>query len=123
MKQLKRLLLFLSCVFLLPTLQGESPFTSSDSQTVLRPTAGSHVHTTGSNLVKRQAAIYSLNDTIRKYRTRTKALNDFHELCLFVASIRIKTVLLYIQPQYKGYKESYISVAVTISDWRGPPVA
>lgn len=121
LKQLKRLLLFISCIFLLPALQGESPFTSYASHTVLRPTSANTVHADfNKNYVSDS---YSITSSPHKYNHRTRALNDFHELCLFVSSIRIKTILIYIQPHYKGYKESYISVAVTLSDWRGPPVA
>ena len=121
LKQLKRLLVFLSCIFLLPALQGESPFTSYASQTVLRPTSDNTVHADFKN--DHVSDYYSITSSRHKYNHRTRALNDFHELCLFVYSIRIRTILTYIQPRYKGYKQSYISVAVTLSDWRGPPVA
>lgn len=121
LKQLKRLLVFISCIFLLPALQGESPFTSYSSHTVLRPTSANAVH---ADIKKDQVSgYYSITSSPHKYNHRTRALNDFHELCLFVSSIRIKTILTYIQPRYKGYKQSYISVAVTLCDWRGPPVA
>jgi len=119
LKQLKRLLLFISCIFLLPALQGESPFTSYDSHTVLRPTSANTIHSEQA----KDNAVYNIANSPYRYKHRTRALNDFHELCLFVSSIRIRTILIYIQPHYKGYKESYISVAVTLSDWRGPPVA
>ncbi|QHS58686.1 hypothetical protein [Chitinophaga agri] len=123
MKQLKRLLLFLSCIFLLPALQEDSPFISHASQTVLHPTTGNTLQTDKHKVTYHAVQFESVTKRPYKYRSRTKALNDFHELCLFVSSIRIRPILLYIQPHYKGYKESYISVAVTISDWRGPPVA
>lgn len=123
LKQLKRLLLFLSCIFLLPALQEDSPFISHASHTVLHPTAGNTVQTDKDRSTSHAVQFESVTNRPAKYRNRTKALNDFHELCLFVSSIRIRPILIYIQPQYKGYKESYISVAVTLSDWRGPPVA
>ncbi|WP_143011669.1 hypothetical protein [Chitinophaga filiformis] len=124
MKQLKRLLLFLSCVFLLPLLQEESPFIASGSQTII------HAYTANviSHADNNQADVTAISgeqcfkSSIRKYNHRTRALNDYHELCLFVPSIRIKTCFVYIPAVYSGYKNSYISVAVTLSDWRGPPV-
>ncbi|WP_146217445.1 hypothetical protein [Chitinophaga sp. S165] len=124
MKQLKELLLFLSCIFLLPLLQGEPAFTSTTTQTVLQ----AHISKTTSdhgaiNTTADVDGTLHLSTGARRYNHRTRALNDYHELCLFVPSIRIKSLFVYIHAVYKGYKESYISVAVTLSDWRGPPIA
>jgi hypothetical protein len=124
LKQLKELLLFLSCIFFLPVLQGEPSYTPPVSQTVLQ----AHI----SNVISDHGACDVTDDVDgtlnfsaapRRYNHRTRALNDYHELFLFVSSIRIKSLFVYIHSVYKGYKESYISVAVTLSDWRGPPIA
>ena len=125
LKQLKRLLLFLSCVFLLPLLQEEAPFVASGSQTLIHAhTATVISHADNSQIdVTAIGGTHCFKSSIRKYNHRTRALNDYHELCLFVPSIRIKTCFVYIPVVYSGYKNSYISVAVTLSDWRGPPVA
>ena len=124
LKQLKRLLLFLSCVFLLPLLQAESPFTASGSQPIIHThTANVISHADSSQIdVTGIGGAECIKAGIRRYNHRTRALNDYHELCLFVPSIRIKTCFVYIPAVYSGYKNSYISVAVTLSDWRGPPV-
>lgn len=125
LKQLKRLLLFLSCVFFLPLLQDEVPFIASGSQTVIHAHTRDAISLTDSH----QAGVNDISGTqcfkagVRRYNHRTRALNDYHELCLFVPSIRIKPIFVYIPAVYGGYKDSHISVAVTLSDWRGPPVA
>ncbi len=123
LKQLKGLLLFLSCIFFLPLLQEESPFISSGSQAILRAhfsdIEADPVHLEIADNVD-QTQCFTSNPG--KYNHRTRALNDYHELCLFVPIIRIKSLFVYIHPAYKGYKESYISVSVTLSDWRGPPL-
>ena len=54
---------------------------------------------------------------------RNRGVIDYNEYVLTASSIRIKPLFVYIHPCYKGYTESYISVAVSLSDWRGPPVA
>jgi len=124
-KQLKRLLLFLSCIFFLPLLQEEVPFITSTSQTIIR----AHTSSVVSHADSQQAGGTAIDGVqwfktgARRYNHRTRALNDYHELCLFVSSIRIKSFFVYIPVVYSGYKNSYISVAVTLSDWRGPPVA
>lgn len=123
LKQLKGLLLFLSCIFFLPLMQGDSPFISSGSWVVSQAHLSSiesdhsHVDITGE---VDQTQFFTSRPG--KYNHRTRALNDYHELCLFVPSIRIKSLFVYIHPAYRGYKESYISVSVTLSDWRGPPL-
>ncbi|WP_149695892.1 hypothetical protein [Chitinophaga sp. CF418] len=126
MKQLRGLLLFLSCVFSLLLLRDGSPFISSGPQTVIH--AGSisvisHADDDQVRVSNDACDTYWFKSSSRKYNHRTRALNDYHELCLFVPSIRIKTFFVYIPPVYGGYKASYISVAVTLSDWRGPPLA
>jgi len=129
LKQLKRLLLFLSCVFFLPLLQEESPFTASGSETIIHAYAANVISHNVSHADSNQIDVTAIGDTqcfkssIRRYDHRTRALNDYHELCLFVPSIRIKTCFVYIPAVYSGYENSYISVAVTLSDWRGPPIA
>lgn len=124
LKQLKGLLLFLSCIFFLPVLQGESPFTSSGSQSVFKACVSSSLP--DHDFAEATGDIHEaqcFTGCVCKYHYRTRALNDYHELCLFVPSIRIKSLFVYIHTVYRGYKESYISVAVTLSDWRGPPLA
>jgi hypothetical protein len=125
LKQLKRLLLFLSCIFFLPLLQEAVPFIASGSQTVIHTHTGNAI----SHADSQQAKVKDIGEmqwfkaSIRRYKHRTRALNDYHELCLFVPSIRIKSSFVYIPAVYGGYKDSHITVAVTLSDWRGPPVA
>ncbi|SFE54125.1 hypothetical protein SAMN05518672_107150 [Chitinophaga sp. CF118] len=59
----------------------------------------------------------------QRFYYRTKALNDFNEHCIVVSSIRIKSLFVFICSHYKGYTQSYISVAVSLNNWRGPPTA
>jgi len=120
LKQLKGLLLFLSCVFSLLLLQGGAPFISSGSRPVVHQYSADKAYTRVADQVHN---VQCFKSGVRKYNHRTRALNDYHELCLFVPSIRIKTLFVYIPVVYSGYKNSYISVAVTLSDWRGPPLA
>ncbi|MVT11249.1 hypothetical protein [Chitinophaga tropicalis] len=113
---MKRLLLFLLGIFILPVLQGGPHVANTVSRidTVLHSFSAA----------KPRAVQLEPCNMFQQHRLRTKALNDYHELFLFVASIRIKPLnFIYSVPVYKGYKESYISVAVTLSDWRGPPTA
>lgn len=109
MKQLKQFLLVISCVFLLPVMQGGWHVPAAAHQTTVQ-TVNSH-----------HQPLLIENNIRQHFSYRTRALNDFHEHLLFVASIRIKSLFVYIHPCYKGYSQSYISVAVTLSDWRGPP--
>jgi hypothetical protein len=117
LKQLQRLIVILSCLFLLPFVyegvQGElSP--PGDSVQVLTY-HGVH-HAACPNAHYRTA-------TIRKFSYRNRAVIDHTEFFLTVYGTRIKPLFVYIHPNYKGFTESYISVSNSLSDWRGPPVA
>jgi len=123
LKQLKKLLVFISCIFFLPALQGENSFNATSSDYIFQVYHHAAVNTGHVSNAHALTDVHYLKDGPARYRYRTRALNDYHEPFLFVSSIRIRSLFVYIHPQYKGYKESYISVAVTLSDWRGPPVA
>ncbi|GAA3955874.1 hypothetical protein GO495_27820 [Chitinophaga oryziterrae] len=111
MKQLKRLVLLISCLFLLQIVQGEKHGTVSSAQERL-------VKSTYPGIKD-----LSFGEKQQRFFYRTKALNDFHEQCFFVSSIRIRSHYVFIRSHYKGYTQSYISVAVSLNHWRGPPTA
>jgi hypothetical protein len=110
LKLLKQFLLFISCALFLPVMQ-EARHDAAFQ--------GIQIHSTAQSAHQQVRLLQT--DPHKHYNYRTRALNDFHEHFLYVANIRIKSHFVYIHPCYKGYKQSYISVAVTISDWRGPP--
>ncbi|WP_089787826.1 hypothetical protein [Chitinophaga sp. YR573] len=112
MKQLKQLVLFISCLFLLQIVQGEkhSTVSSANEERLVKST-----HPGIKDL--------SFGEKRQRFFYRTKALNDFHEQSLFVSSIRIKPLYVFIRSHYKGYTQSYISVAISLNHWRGPPTA
>lgn len=118
LKQLQRLILILSCAFLLPfgyeAVQGVSAHPDKAPQVVT-------YH--GSHLIQYCSFPHYKEASVRKFRLRTRALLDFNEFFLTVSSIRIKPVFAYIHPRYKGLTFSYISVSVALNNWRGPPVA
>ncbi|WPQ60789.1 hypothetical protein SIO70_20760 [Chitinophaga sancti] len=118
MKQLQRLILILSCVFL-PFVYGETSgaYTSPhDQPQLLSYTTTSHLHSFCGNEHYRTA-------TVNKFNLRNRGLIDFNEFFLTVSSIRIKPLFVYIHPHYKGFAAAIISVSVSLSDWRGPPMA
>lgn len=117
LKQLQRLILILSCLFLLPFvyegIQGElSP--PGDSVQVLTY-LGEH-HAVCPNPHYRSA-------TVHRFNYRNRAVIDHTEFFLTLYSSRIRPLFVYIHPRYKGFTESYISVSVSLRHWRGPPVA
>ncbi|WP_343674717.1 hypothetical protein [Chitinophaga sp.] len=113
MKQLQRLILILSCI-LLPFVYGG--YMPSHDQPQLHSYTTTHFHALCGNPHYRTTAVH-------KFNLRNRGLLDFNEFFLTVSSIRIKPLFVYIHPHYKGYADAIISVSVSLSDWRGPPVA
>jgi hypothetical protein len=113
LKQLKQLVLFISCLFLLPLLAAERH----------RTAASAHELLISSPDVSHAPAHFFLSEKIQRFSYRTKALNDFHQYFVFVSSIRIKPLFVFIRSYYKGHTQSYISAAISLNQWRGPPTA
>ncbi|SFW33143.1 hypothetical protein [Chitinophaga sancti] len=118
MKQLQRLILIFSCIFLpfvFGGVAGENASPKGELQ-LLNYKAPLYDHAYCGNLHFRATAIH-------KFNLRNRGLVDYDEYFLTISSIRIKPLFVYIHPQYRGYTESIISVSNSLSDWRGPPVA
>lgn len=118
MKQLQRLILIVSCIFL-PFIYGgvAGEYISPKGQPqLLNYNSAPHFHAICRNTHFNTSAVH-------KFNLRNRGLIDYNEYFLTVASIRIKPLFVYIHPTYKGYTDSFISVSISLSDWRGPPMA
>ena len=130
MKKLKKLFLFLACIFVLPLLQHAGKATPA----ALLP----QLVSAADIAAQPQPPVYDARylsysfTSVKHYlrykperpRHRSRALNERpSEQCMGASCFSIKTCFVYIHPHFKGYTESYSKAALTLTDWRGPPAA
>jgi hypothetical protein len=113
LKQLKQLVLFISCLFLTQLVQQERQ----------RSIASAHETLTTASGVLHSAASLVFKEKHQCFHYRTKALNDFHDHALLVAGTGHKSDFIFVRTPLKGYTQSFLSVSIRLNNWRGPPIA
>jgi len=113
LKQLKQLVLFISCLFLTQLVQQERQHSIASAHEQI---------TTASGIIHLPAQL-CFKEKHQCFHYRTKALNDFHDHALLVTGIGHKNNFVFVRPSLKGYTQSFFSVSIRLNNWRGPPVA
>jgi hypothetical protein len=117
---LKRFVLsFLAGLFFLLAQQGAEVYSHepavSDATTVVTGTAAEFP-------TRAPADVRQALKPMRVYfKHRPVALNDGHDEALNVIFYDIRPEFVYIHTCYHSYVQTFISVAIDLSDWRGPP--
>jgi len=57
------------------------------------------------------------------FKRRPVGLNDGHDHAPVAYSYQLRPQFVYIHTCYHSYAQTFITVAIDLSDWRGPPMA
>ncbi|KAA2238610.1 hypothetical protein F0L74_20515 [Chitinophaga agrisoli] len=69
------------------------------------------------------STLHQLKPWKEYFKRRPVGLNDGHEEGLVIYSCHIRPQFVYIHTRYYSQVQPFITVAIDLSDWRGPPVA
>jgi hypothetical protein len=116
-----QLLGFLLGLFFLPVQEGwghHAPLPSAADATVFvtHRAAPLTIHPAVSTL-------HQLKPWKEYFKRRPVGLNDGHVEGLAIYTCHIRPQFVYIHTRYYSYAQTFIHVAIDLSDWRGPPVA